>query len=321
MAFDFPASPSEGQVFSPPAGPTYVFNTPAWRAVGQGQIATIGDTFPANPANGQIHWESDTGRLFISYNDGNSTQWVQISGIPAPTAASPFLRTRFTSNTTAFQYDATTTYADVELVGGGGGGGGTTGASSAGAGNAAGGGGGGSYSKLLIPITATVRLATKTITVGAGGAAGSGGAGGTGGQTGYDDGVNSMIAPGGVGGAAGSPINAMLVRLGGAGGIVSNAGALNINGMAGAPGIAFGNILGAGLANATGGNGGSGAGFAGGGGQGGALGTGSAATNGPGNAGFGFGGGGSGACTINAVGGQSNGGIGAPGIVIITEYR
>jgi collagen type II alpha len=41
---------------------------------------TISDTPPASPIAGQTWWESDTGGYFISYNDGNSTQWVQING-------------------------------------------------------------------------------------------------------------------------------------------------------------------------------------------------------------------------------------------------
>jgi hypothetical protein len=93
MAFDFPASPSEGQIFSPAGGPSYVFNSPVWRAVGQGQIAVISDTFPANPANGQLFWESDSGILWIWYNDGNSSQWVQVGGaVAAVRAADPYNR-------------------------------------------------------------------------------------------------------------------------------------------------------------------------------------------------------------------------------------
>jgi hypothetical protein len=91
VAFDFPASPAEGQVFTPPSGPTYVFNTPVWKAVGQGQIAIISDTPPSNPANGALWYESDSGVLYIWYNDGNSSQWVQVGGIqagaPVPPAA------------------------------------------------------------------------------------------------------------------------------------------------------------------------------------------------------------------------------------------
>jgi hypothetical protein len=40
------------------------------------------DAPPASPANGTLWWESDTGTLYISFNDGNSTQWVAVSGNP-----------------------------------------------------------------------------------------------------------------------------------------------------------------------------------------------------------------------------------------------
>jgi hypothetical protein len=87
MPFDFPSSPSEGQTFNAPGGPSYVFNSPVWRAIGQGQIAVIADNAPANPANGQLWWESDTGILYLWYNDGNSSQWVQVGGIAAAQSA------------------------------------------------------------------------------------------------------------------------------------------------------------------------------------------------------------------------------------------
>ena len=37
----------------------------------------IGDIPPAMPKPGQLWWESDTGTLFIYYDDGSSQQWVQ----------------------------------------------------------------------------------------------------------------------------------------------------------------------------------------------------------------------------------------------------
>jgi hypothetical protein len=36
----------------------------------------IGDTPPPSPAPGQLWWESDTGFLFLYYDDGNTKQWV-----------------------------------------------------------------------------------------------------------------------------------------------------------------------------------------------------------------------------------------------------
>jgi hypothetical protein len=43
-------------------------------------IAAISDTAPISPSQGQLWWDSSTGGLFIYYNDGTSSQWVQIGG-------------------------------------------------------------------------------------------------------------------------------------------------------------------------------------------------------------------------------------------------
>ena len=40
---------------------------------------TISDTAPGSPTNGMLWWQSSTGDLFIYYNDGTSSQWVQIN--------------------------------------------------------------------------------------------------------------------------------------------------------------------------------------------------------------------------------------------------
>ena len=44
---------------------------------------TVSDTAPATPTDASLWWESDTGLLFIRYNDGNTTQWVQIAASTA----------------------------------------------------------------------------------------------------------------------------------------------------------------------------------------------------------------------------------------------
>jgi hypothetical protein len=44
---------------------------------GQAGGATISDTSPVGPLHGQFWWESDTGILWLFYNDGTSSQWVQ----------------------------------------------------------------------------------------------------------------------------------------------------------------------------------------------------------------------------------------------------
>jgi hypothetical protein len=62
----------------------------AWNAAqwtqGGGAGATVADTPPTSPINGQLWWESDTGTLWMYYTDPNTSQWVAISGA-APSGA------------------------------------------------------------------------------------------------------------------------------------------------------------------------------------------------------------------------------------------
>jgi len=67
---------------APTDGTIYGRRNAAWTAVpsgGGGTVVSISDTPPASPTVGQLWWESDTGRLYIRYNDGTSTQWVQVA--------------------------------------------------------------------------------------------------------------------------------------------------------------------------------------------------------------------------------------------------
>jgi len=57
--------------------------------------AIVSDTPPSSPQVGQLWFESDSGATFIWYNDGDSSQWVQIapSGFPeAPVDGVPYVR-------------------------------------------------------------------------------------------------------------------------------------------------------------------------------------------------------------------------------------
>jgi hypothetical protein len=47
---------------------------------GGGASVTTSDTPPVGAANGDLWWESDTGILYVNYNDGTSTQWVSVYG-------------------------------------------------------------------------------------------------------------------------------------------------------------------------------------------------------------------------------------------------
>ena len=71
-----PDAPSNGQ--------QYVRQNGAWSQVAVPPGTTMSDTPPASPDPGQMWWESDTGNLYLWYNDGNSSQWV-----PAVSAVGP----------------------------------------------------------------------------------------------------------------------------------------------------------------------------------------------------------------------------------------
>ena len=49
--------------------------------VGGASTASISDSAPGSPVHGQLWWDSATGGFFIYYNDGTSSQWVQINGV------------------------------------------------------------------------------------------------------------------------------------------------------------------------------------------------------------------------------------------------
>jgi len=91
-----PASPQVGQMwFESDSGNTYIWyddgNTQQWvmqnvmptGPTGTG-TAAISDGPPTNPVNGTLWYESDTGTLFVYYDDGNTRQWVQAGGITGP---------------------------------------------------------------------------------------------------------------------------------------------------------------------------------------------------------------------------------------------
>jgi len=88
-AIDFPASPTNGQVFAASNGVTYRYVTPPgiWTAGSVADTAFTGSTPPASPQPNQLWWHSDLGQLYIYYNDGNSSQWVPCS--PAMTNEVP----------------------------------------------------------------------------------------------------------------------------------------------------------------------------------------------------------------------------------------
>lgn len=47
------------------------------------QTIPISDTPPVDPPNGQLWYDSSEGVPYIYYNDGDSTQWVELNGAPS----------------------------------------------------------------------------------------------------------------------------------------------------------------------------------------------------------------------------------------------
>jgi len=76
MAFNFPNSPTEGQVFQPPGGSSYVWRNPVWELVtpsaGSDMLTIVdGITAPATVSGvAQIYVDAADGDLKIRFGDG-----------------------------------------------------------------------------------------------------------------------------------------------------------------------------------------------------------------------------------------------------------
>jgi hypothetical protein len=68
--------------------------TELWGPIGGGGGVTVSATAPLDPSEGDLWWDSDTGLLYVYYDDGTSQQWVD--------AASPKV---FISDTAPTGYD------------------------------------------------------------------------------------------------------------------------------------------------------------------------------------------------------------------------
>ena len=77
-----PPGPPGGIGEAPTDHKVYGRQDAAWTPVvsGGGSSILVSDTPPAGAADNNLWWESDTGILYIRYNDGNSSQFVAISG-------------------------------------------------------------------------------------------------------------------------------------------------------------------------------------------------------------------------------------------------
>ena len=77
-----PSSPWTGQIiFETDTLVPYVWDGSAWQVSGGGGGGvTVSDTAPSSPSEGDLWWDSGDGKLFVYYNDGSSSQWVDAAG-------------------------------------------------------------------------------------------------------------------------------------------------------------------------------------------------------------------------------------------------
>ena len=99
-AFDFPNSPSVNDQYTA-NGVTFKWNGTIWQRISassgaqgttgstgptgaQGAAAglTISTSAPGSPSAGDMWWDSDSGLFLTYYNDGNSSQWVELNQGP-----------------------------------------------------------------------------------------------------------------------------------------------------------------------------------------------------------------------------------------------
>lgn len=123
MALNFPANPSDGDIYE-----SYVWNATvgAWQAqaaAGGGSIE-VSSTAPLNPSAGDLWWDPDNGNLYIYYDDGTTGQWVAANGpqvfvgTSAPAGYQGQLWFDSTEGKTYIYYDDGTTGQWVSAIGG-----------------------------------------------------------------------------------------------------------------------------------------------------------------------------------------------------------
>lgn len=72
-------TPVEGMLSYVGGGTVQVYaGTAGWTSIsgGGGGGVTVGTSAPSTPAQGDLWWDSDTGLLYVYYDDGTSQQWV-----------------------------------------------------------------------------------------------------------------------------------------------------------------------------------------------------------------------------------------------------
>jgi hypothetical protein len=88
---NFPDNPSDGDT-QDVGGITYTYSSSKgyWTAAasggggGGGASVTTDDAAPSSPNDGDLWWDSDSGKMYVYYEDADSSQWVSVS-VPGAT--------------------------------------------------------------------------------------------------------------------------------------------------------------------------------------------------------------------------------------------
>ncbi len=83
MALDFPSNPSDGEVYG-----SYTYNLVKGVWQGTEESAAVAVTSPIRPTTanpGDIWVNTSTGIAFVYYNDGNTSQWMELLSSAVPT--------------------------------------------------------------------------------------------------------------------------------------------------------------------------------------------------------------------------------------------
>jgi hypothetical protein len=75
-ALDFPSSPTNGQVYGQY---TYDSTKGAWRVSSNSLTSVISSpTAPSSPVAGNVWYNTNDGSMYVYYNDGDTSQWVEM---------------------------------------------------------------------------------------------------------------------------------------------------------------------------------------------------------------------------------------------------
>ena len=110
MTLQFPSSPSNNDVYE-----NYIYNSTAgaWQKLPGNAFAdaAVSDTPPVNPNNGDLWLNSADAKMYIYYNDGDSSQWIAAVGGTVPSQGK-ILQVVSTTKTDTFT-TSSTSFVDV----------------------------------------------------------------------------------------------------------------------------------------------------------------------------------------------------------------